>query len=164
MSKNVDWSQTYKSPMGKMATESYQDKVQKSVRFLHEQQKAEELLQKAMPVMKSLLMVRMTNKSPITVMRLLPYTTEELVQKKKWKGTPHEEIVGASYQTVQKALSPGTKLVFDRLDKSMNQLVFKTDRDEEVGIYLEEQQKLLTQTDIYEVVSGYINEGEMTNE
>lgn len=162
MGKQIDWSQTYKQPMGKRTT--YREKVQKSISQLEETQKAEQLLRKAMPLMKGLLLTRMTDKTEITVMRPFYFTSEELVHKKQYEGSPFEQIVGSEFRTVQKSLPIGTKLVFERLDKSMNQLIFRTEAGNELGIYLEEQDRLLTQTDIYEVVSKYLSEGETTNE
>ena len=64
------------------------------------------------------------------------------------------------FKSVTKVIQPGTELTFIALEKSLNQLWFKTNTGEEVGIHLDEQKVLLTQTDIYEVVSKALNEEE----
>ncbi len=64
------------------------------------------------------------------------------------------------FQSVQRVISPGTELTFIQLEKSMNQLWFKTNDGKEIGIYLEEQGNLMTQTDIYETVVRHLSNGE----
>lgn len=169
MSKKIDWSQTYTPKVGVITGGvgsrnkhgSMKESFAKSHEMLREQEKAEETLKKAFPIMSNILLQRMVEKRPLTVMRPLPYTTESL-------GGDEEEDDGfyanvkksenAQFKSVTKVIPPGTQLTFVQLEKSMNQLWFKTQTGEEVGIYVEEQNRLMTQTDIYEVVAKHLSE------
>lgn len=172
MSKKVDWSQNYTPAIpditqGKGATSKYRnmkEKFQKAYAEMEEQKEIERQYNEILPLMKSLLLVKMTNKTPLVVKRPLPYTTEAL-------GGQEDEDDGfyainksaeklPEFQSVQKVIQPGTELTFIQLEKSMNQLWFKTDSGEEIGIYLEEQGNLMTQTDIYETVVRHLSNGE----
>lgn len=169
MSKKVDWSQTYTPKVGNITrgnsrntSGSMKESFKKSYEQLHEQQKAEEMLKKAFPIMKNILLQRMMEKRTLTVMRPLPYTTEVLGGEEDddgfYNNVSKSENANAAFKSVTKMLQPGTELTFVQLEKSMNQLWFRTQDGQEVGIYLEEQNRLLTQTDIYEVVAKHLNE------
>lgn len=169
MSKVVDWNKTYK-PMsditkGKGSTSKFRsmkESFAQSHELMKAQEAAEETLRKAFPVMKSILLQRMVSKSPLKVMRPLAYTTETLSGDNDDDGFYMNSNAGqnATFKSVTRVLPVGTELTFVTLEKSMNQLWFKTDRGEEVGIYLDEQNRLLTQTDIYEIVSKAMNDEE----
>lgn len=168
MSKVVDWSKTFKPVIGDLkrgvnstnTSGSMKESFQKSYAQLQEQEKAEATLRKALPVMKGILLQRMTEKRPLIVMRPLPYTTETLGGDEEDDGFYSNMAKGenASFKSVTKVIPPGTELTFVTLEKSLNQLWFKTQKGEEIGIYLEEQNRLLTQTDIYEVVAKAMKE------
>jgi hypothetical protein len=168
MSKVVDWNKTYRPAVGditrgnnsKNTSASMKESFKKSYSQLMEQEQAEEALKKAMPVMKGILLQRMTEKRPLKVMRPLPYTTESLGGDEEDDGFYNNVVKGAnaSFKSITKVIPPGTELTFLTLEKSMNQLWFRTDKGEEIGIYLEEQNRLLTQTDIYEVVAKAMKE------
>lgn len=171
MSKTIDWNKTYKPLVGDLkrgvnsrnTSSSMKESFAKSHAQLLEQEKAEKTLRKAFPGMKAILLQRMVEKRPLKVMRPLPYTTETL-------GGMDEEDDGfysnmtkgenASFKSITKVIPPGTELTFVTLEKSMGQLWFKTEKGEEIGIHLEEQNRLLTQTDIYEVVAKAMSEEE----
>lgn len=162
MSKKIDWNSTYTPKVGDITrgvgnrntAGSMKDSFKKSYEQLFEQQKAEETLAKAMPVMNNILVDRMVNRRPLIVMRPLPYTTESLGGDEEDDGFYNNSIKGenATFKSITKVLPVGTQLTFIQLEKSMNQMWFKTQSGEEIGIYLEERNRLLTQTDIYEVV------------
>jgi hypothetical protein len=170
MSKSIDWSKTYTPKVGnvsgsKAATKlgssgSMKADFKKSYEQLYSQQHAEETLQKAFPIMSNILLQRMVEKRPLLVKRPLPYTTESLGGDEEDDGFYANTTKGANatFKSVTKVIPPGTQLTFMQLEKSMNQMWFKTDRGEEIGIYMEEQNRLMTQTDIYEVVAAYMNE------
>ena len=169
MSKKVDWSQTYKpaipditqAPGSTSKYRNMKEKFQKAYEDLAVQEKIQAEFNEKLPLLKSLLMVRMTDRTPMKVMRPLVYTTEVL-------STDQEEDDGfyamnksqerlPDFRSVQKVIEPGTELTFMHLEKSLNQLWFRTNEGEEVGIYLEEQTNLMTQTDIYESVVTFLN-------
>lgn len=171
MSKVVDWSRTFNPKVGniqrgignKNSSGSMKEKFAKGYDQMQEQEKAEETLRKSFPIMKSILLQRMVGKHPLKVMRPLPYTTETLGgNEDEDDGFYNNTVKGANatFKSVTKVLQPGTELTFITLEKSMNQLWFKTNTGEEIGIYLEEQNRLLTQTDIYEVVARGLPEEE----
>ena len=96
-------------------------------------------------------------------MRPLPYTTETLGWSEDGDDGFYNNTVkgeNATFKSITKVIPVGTELTFITLEKSMNQLWFKTNSGEEIGIYLEEQNRLLTQTDIYEVVKNGLPEEE----
>lgn len=168
MSKKIDWAQTYTPKVGnlkggigsKNKFGSMKESFAKSHEILREQERAEETLKKAFPIMSNILLQRMVSKSPIKVMRPLPYTTESLGGDEEDDGFYANVNKGenATFKSITKVIPPGTELTFVVLEKSMNQLWFKTQKGEDVGIYLEEQNRLMTQTDIYEVVAKHLNE------
>lgn len=163
MSKVIDWSKTFKPKVGnlkrghgnKNVADSMKEAFVKSYAQLEEQEKAEETLRKAFPVMKSMLLQRMVDHRPLKVMRPLRYTTESLGGEEEDDGFYSNTKGGesAAFKSVTKVLQPGTELTFLTLEKSMNQLWFRTNTGEEIGIYLEEQNGLLTQTDIADIVA-----------
>ena len=168
MSKVVDWSKTHNPKVGtiqrgvnnKNTAGSMKEAFAKSHAQLAEQEKANETLKKCFPIMKSILLQRMVSKNPLKVMRPLPYTTEVLGGEADDDGFYNNVSKGenAAFKSITKVLQPGTELTFITLEKSMNQLWFKTQTGEEVGIYLEEQNGLLTCTDIADIVQKGLNE------
>lgn len=171
MSKVVDWSKTFKPVVGDIkrgvnnrnTAGSMKEAFAKGHEMLVEQQRAEETLRKAMPLMHRILTARLVNRQPLKVMRPLPYTTEILGGEEEDDGFYSNMSKGEKipqFKSVTKVIQPGTELTFIALEKSLNQLWFKTNTGEEVGIHLDEQKVLLTQTDIYEVVSKALNEEE----
>ena len=169
MSKRLDWSQTYKPAIpditqGKGASSQYRsmkEKFAKAYEDLAVQEKIQKEFNEKLPMLKSLLMVRMTDRTPLTVMRPLVYTTEILSSDQEeddgFYAINKSEEKMPDFRSVQKVIEPGTKMTFMHLEKSLNQLWFMTDEGQEVGIYLEEQVNLMTQTDIYESVVSFLN-------
>lgn len=168
MSKVVDWNRTFKpiaSPLTKASQKmgssgNMKEDFKKSYQMLMEQEAAQETLKKAFPAMSAVLLNRMIEKRPLKVMRPLPYTTESLSGNEEDDGFYSSGGAGenVAFKSITKVIPVGTELTFITLEKSMNQLWFKTDKGEEVGIYLEEQSRLMTQTDIYEVVAKAMSE------
>lgn len=168
MSKKIDWSQTYTPKVGNIAGGlgsrnkfgSMKESFQKSHELLQEQRKAEETLQKAFPIMSNILVQRMVEKRPLIVIRPLPYTTETLGEDEEDDGfyASVKKSENAQFKSVTKVIPVGTQLTFMQLEKSMNQLWFKTDSGEEIGIYVDEKKQLMTHTDIYEIVAKHLSE------
>jgi hypothetical protein len=172
MSRTLDWSKTYKNPVGNIqrglknqnTAGSMREAFAKGQVDMAEQQKAMETLQKALPIMKNILLQRMTGHNPIRIVRPLPYTTESLdggnseEEDDGFYAIKKSESFNAKFKSIRKVIPVGTELTFMNLEKSMNQLWFKTDKGEEIGIYLEEQNNILIASDIYDLVSNTLTE------
>ena len=168
MSKTIDWSKTFNPKVGNIQrginntnkSGSMKEHFAKSYQQLEAQERAEKTLQKAMPIMQNILLQRMTGRNPIRVTRPLPYTTEVLGGNDEDDGFYSNSVKGenATFKSIVKVLQPGTELTFMNLEKSLNQMWFKTQTGEEVGIYVEEQNRLLTQTDIADLVAKSFQE------
>jgi hypothetical protein len=174
MSRSIDWTKTYKSPVGDIrrgnnnqnTAGSMKEAFAKGQVQLAEQEKANATLMKALPIMTNILLQRMVSGSPIKVMRPLPYTSERLAGSE-----PEEEDDGfyqikksesfsAKFESITKVIPPGTVLTFMTLEKSLNQLWFRTDKGEEVGIYLDERNRILVNSDICDLVQSYLAQDE----
>ena len=169
MTKVIDWEKTYKNPIGDITagigsqstSRNMKEAFAKSYTQLREDEKVQELMNEILPIAKGLLFTRMTEGTPLKVVRPLRYTTESL------GGQDEEEDDGfymvrksegfnAKYQSIVKTIRPGTELTFINLEKSMGQLWFRTNEGKEIGIYLQEQDGLLTQTDIFDIAKRYV--------
>jgi hypothetical protein len=174
MSRSIDWTKTYKSPVGDIrrgngnqnTAGSMKEAFAKGQVAMQEQEKANATLMKALPIMNNILLQRMVSGSPIKIVRPLPYTTERIAGQE-----PEEEDDGfyaikksgnfnAKFESITKVIPPGTQMVFMTLEKSLNQLWFKTDKGEEVGIYLDERNRILVNSDICDLVQGYLAQEE----
>jgi len=170
MSKTLDWSKTYKSPVGdirrghnnKNKFGSVREAVQAQAHQIQEREKAMENLNKAMPVLENILLQRMVGHNPIKIVRPLQFTTEILdngmesqEEDDGFYAIKKSEKFDAKFKSTVRTLRPGTELTFTHLEKSMNQMWFKTQTGEEIGIYVEEKKNLLVQSDIYDLVMAY---------
>jgi len=165
MSRVVDWSKTYSNPLENLKRGKYssgKEFFQQAYAREEEMRKAQETLQKALPVMQNILVQRMVERRPLKVIRPLQYTTEALNTEAPededdfYSVKKSDNTVNANFKSVVRTIPPGTELTFMNLEKSLNQLWFKTNTGEEVGIYVNEQVNLLTQTDIYQLVSQHL--------
>lgn len=163
MSKKVNWESFYKNPVPRNLSgisgaqgkySSGKERMLKAFAELSESQRIKENLQKMMPAMDQLLMIRMRNGTPLKVMRPLRYTTQEL-QKSSIQG----QTVGTHFIDVTKVVNPGTELVLKSLDAGLNQFIFKASNGEEIEMNYAEKINLLTQTDIYETVLEFFKKG-----
>jgi len=153
MSKKIDWGKTYKPVIGDCkrgvnSNSKYGNMKERWAKAIEEQeqmQKAQADYMEKKPTLDALLMVRIKEKTPIKILKSMSYTDEEL----------RESTQGASFTSVQRNLSAGTELVFDHWDKIMNQLIFKSQDDNEYAIYNTEIDKLVFNSDIYKVVNEY---------
>lgn len=174
MSRTVDWSKTYKSPVGDIrrgngnrnTAGSMKEAFAKGQEQMAEHERAQETLRKSLPVMQNILAQRMVSRSPIKIMRPLPYTTERLAGNEPdeeddgFYAIKKSEKMNAKFESITKIIPPGTILTFMTLEKSLNQLWFKTDKGDEVGIYLDEQDRIMVQSDICDLVQNYLAQDE----
>lgn len=165
MSKKIDWNSTYTEPFrrnlsgqsgarGKYG--SGKEKMQKAFADMKEQEVIKENLNKMLPAMQQLLLIRMKNKTPLKVMRPLRYTTHELQ-----KGNIQGQAVATHFVDVVKVINPGTELVLKSLDHNLQQFIFQTSNGEEIEMNYAEQENLLMQTDVYETVCNLTKQGEL---
>jgi hypothetical protein len=167
LNRPFDWSKTYKPLVGniqrglgsKNTSGSMKESFSKAFSQMEAMEATQELLNKAMPVMQNILLQRMVEKRPIRVVRPLRYTTEAMAGQTEeeddgFYAIKKSQSFNAKFQSVTRTIAPGTVLTFLTLEKSMNQMWFRTDRGEEIGIYVDEQKALLTQTDIYDLVTS----------
>lgn len=166
MSKKIDWDKTYKEPFrknlggGAPGTQgkysSGREMMEKSFQESLVQQEVEENLEKMLPAMEKLYVIRLHNHTPLKVMRPIIYQTSELQ-----KSTRGDEMVNGKYTDVQKRINPGTELMVKSINPSMQMLVFEDSRGEEIEISFSEQKKLIMNTDIYETVLDLYNKGQL---
>jgi hypothetical protein len=69
----------------------------------------------------------MSNNKPILVKSHITNQAEKFIKS--------QGGIGGRFSTVQEIINPGTVLTFIKFEKSMNQFVFKDQKDEEVVIY-----------------------------
>ena len=129
----------------------------------------ESKLEKMIPIMKNLFIIKLAQRTPIKITKSFTYTTESLggqeEEEDDFYHVRKSEKAVPKFETIRKTVRPGTELTFLNLEKSMNQIWFKTSDGKELGIYLEEQNNLMKCSEIYDVVLDYLNnEGETINE
>ncbi len=126
----IDWSKTYRNPVGditrgansKNVAGSMREAFQKGQVQQVEVEKAQQLLAKALPIMENILLQRMVEKRPITLTRSLAYTTEVMqgqeTQDEEDDGfyairkSNSGESFNSKFISVRKTLPAGTVLTF----------------------------------------------------
>ena len=154
MSKVIDWASTYNNRVGNHT--SFRLKFERVQEQIKEMQVRQEKFQKALPFLEKQFLNRLLSKQAIRVTRALPYTAVVMQSEDEeddgfYKVRKSENFSSQFVEKV-KTIPVGTNLTFVQFEKSMGQLWFKTDSGEEVGIYLNDKQNLMTHTDIYDVV------------
>lgn len=157
MSKTINWNKTYTDPIRRknIAGESVsiKDRLSKAYEQERRQKVSKDELQKMMPAMEQLLMIRIKNKTPLKVLRPIQYQTSEL-QKSEFNG----EMMNGKYIDVTKVIKPGQTLLFELHDKTMQQLIFKSEQtNEEIPLSYSDARQLMMQTDIYETIYNLLN-------
>lgn len=160
MSKKVVWPEP-KITSAKRAPgtySSFRELVQKSEVLRLEQEQAEAFLQKAFPVMLTLLEYRLANQEPLMVMRPLRYQTSEIPGEEEDDGfyNVRKSEAPPKYVDTVKTIMPGTQLMLKALDTSLQEFVFVDALGKEYALNFVERNNLMTQTDIYEAAKNYM--------
>ncbi len=171
MKKKVSWPEaSVHSPLKKSGSYgSYREFLAKANELQAEQQQAIDYLTKAMPAMVKLLEMKIMNKEPLIVMRPLHYQTSDFAKSQ------HDEIDDSFYNTKKsdnggdpgkfvdmiKVINPGTQLMFKSLDPHLQEFIFEDAMGKEHAISFDDRNKILTQTNIFETVRQYFEEGEL---
>lgn len=167
MSKKINWDKLFKNPIprnvSKNSKNQYSSGKEKMQKAFVEMQKAEQIqadLNKMMPAMNQLLLIRMKNKTPLKIMRPLRYTTSVWSNEDEdddgfYKSSSNVSI--PKFVDKVKVLKPGTEIILKSLDPQLNQFIFSTSLGEEIELNYNEKMNILTQTDIYESVLNFMN-------
>lgn len=132
MSKKVDWSMTYKGALrgnrGKYGSFGEMLKKAQEQREVNEQK--QELFKALEPELRKALLDKMVGKEVILVLQPFNNIAEQLVKSS----------YGMGYQTVEEQIPAGTKLIYQKWDKTMGQWIFKAQTDgvgegPEIAIY-----------------------------
>lgn len=123
-----------------------------------EQEKATSYLLKAMPAMLKALEMRISSGQPLYVMRPLRYTTSMLKSQleddldKSFYNTSKTQG-NDSFVTTVRVINPGTQLILKSLDPHMKEFIFNDGEGKEHAISYDDRNALMTQTDIFEMIS-----------
>lgn len=125
---SIDWSKTYKGALrgsrGKFG--SYAEMLQHQQARREEIKKSQEAFKAIEPMLKEMLLDHMVNRKTIRVLAPIKYYTEKM----------NKSDTGASFSNDLDVIPAGTELVFQRLDKTMGQWIFKsTTSEKEYEIY-----------------------------
>jgi hypothetical protein len=153
MKKTVNWPAP-KVTSAKRAAGSYgsfKEFAQKADALAQEQERAQEYLGKAFPVMLKLLEYRLRNQEPLIVMRPLRYQTSEMEKS----DDPRSTRIGKFVDRIA-VINPGTQLVLKAIDPTLQEFVFEDAQKREYALNFVERNNLMTQTDIYETVRNYL--------
>ena len=121
---------------------------------------SKEIFAEIMPLVKSLMIVRMAERTPIKLSKAFTYYVEELNTAED-DGFYNIKKSDAQFVTKPKILSPGTELTFINIEKSLNQMWFKTNKNEEIGIYLDQREEFLKSTDMFDLIYNLYLKGEI---
>lgn len=164
MSKKVIWED---KPIGRPAGtyRTYADFVKKAETLRVEQEEAQAYLLKALPAMKKLLEIRFASHEPLTVIRPLRYQTSVL------ESTLRDDIDKSFYNErnarpdkfviVTNTVVPGTQLILKGVDPNLREFIFKDALGVEHCISYDEQNALMTQTDVFETVRDLFEGGKL---
>lgn len=146
MSKKVDWDKISTPIIRKLSPNNKYSSGKEMLLKAYEESQAQENLVKSMaemkPAMQQLLMIRYKNQTPLTVMRSFTYISDELVKSHN----------SASYQETMKRVNAGTQLLLKSLDSTSQIFILEDETGAEIELAYNEYEKLLVNTDIYEVV------------
>ncbi len=168
--KKVDWNSSYK-PFGSQTVSGAQPKYSSGREYLakgleleKEQNTIKENFKKAFPVLEALLKSRMESRTPIVVLRPFQYMTSEIVhnyqqvEDRENGGWKNGEVINSAFRDVKKSLRPGTKLTLRGLDHNLQEFIFEDQNGNEVVLPYNAKNGLMTQTNIYEDVTKFMNE------
>ena len=146
---------------------SFSELMAKSNKMRLEQQKAQELLQKAFPGMLKLLEIKLSNNEPLTVMRPLQYQTSKLSKSDDGMDDLDRAFYNTSkrkdsedvgkFTDVMITIKPGTQLMLKGIDVPMREFLFEDSNGKKHDINFDDRNKLMTQTDIYETILKLMN-------
>lgn len=147
MSKKVDWDKISTPVVRKLSPGGKYSSGKEMLLKAYEENQAQENLIKSMaemkPAMQQLLMIRYKNQTPLKVMRSFTYISDELVKSARG---------GVSYQEALKRVNAGTELLLKSLDATSQIFILEDETGTEIELAYNEYEKLLINTDIYEVV------------
>jgi|GEM_PF-5044515 hypothetical protein len=150
--KKVVWDANIS--MGKKSKySSIGDFVKKSEDFHREQSRSQEYLAKAYVPMVKLLEMRLTKGLPLTVMRPLVYTTDEMQGSDGFYANSSPK-----FTTVKKSIFPGTQIILKEIDSGMKEFIFEDALGKSHNISFDEKALLMTQTDIFEELDKILSE------
>lgn len=148
---------------------SLKDQLAKAYQVEAEQEKAQMYLRKAMAPMLELLKIRLTNKTPLIVMRPIQYQTSKLSNEVKKSSQVSDEVNDSFYNSkkeptqesvnfvdVVETIYPGTQLIFKSLDAGLQEFKFEDPMGNSYNLSYIYKDKLLTCTDIFETVQKYL--------
>ncbi len=148
MSKKINWQNgKYSSSVKSGTYRSMKDKFAKSADEQREYEQIQAHREQLLPVMSELLKIRMLDRTPLNVMRPLNYQTSELQKSDR----------GGRFVDTVKQITPGSQLIFKNMNQTMQYFLFEDARTgQEHEISFVDREKLMTQTDIYNVASKYL--------
>lgn len=153
-------------PVPKGGYSSMKEKLAKANALRLEQELAQQYLQTIKPALQKVLEFRLAKGEPLIVMRPLRYQTsllksqmeDEIDRSFYNQGSSQNE--NDSFVDVMQTINPGTRLVLKSLDPNLREFIFKDGEGREHPISYDDQNKLLTQTDIFETVREYLSKQE----
>lgn len=123
---------------------SGKDMLKKSFEMAKQMEEIEKNMKELLPVMSKLFEIRLQNRTPLKVMRPINYETCEMVKSEKNEG----------YVNTWKTIHTGDELLLKSFDHNCHLFIFTNRAGEELEIAYTDYQKLLTNSDIYEVCSS----------
>lgn len=174
MEKKLNWNLISEShgsrPLpgapGQPKYRSGREYLQKGLEMEKQQKEAQAQMALAQPLLETLLKSRMESNTPIIVRRPLDFVVSELVHNynQSWDdasgGWINGEVRDSSFQDVRKSVAIGTELILKSLDPNLQEFIFQDQNQNEVVVPYGAKQGLLMQTNIYEDVLGFLNQGE----
>ena len=134
------------------------------------QQNQQELLQKAQPLMETLLKSRLASKTPLLIVTPLSYQTNEMVttynqMEDRVNGGWMDDLDNprnSFFRDVQKSIYPGTQLILKSLDPNLQEFIFEDQNGKEVVIPYAAKQQLMVNSNILNDVNEFLHttEGE----
>ena len=149
MVKKIDWSLTYKEPLHRTVDRSGKytsgkDMLAKSFELAKKQEEIQAYSKSLMPAMQKLFEIRAMNGSPLKVLRPIHYQTTELVKSERGEG----------FVETVKTIHAGDEILLKSIDPNLQVYIFTNKKGEELEICYSDTEKLLTNSDIYEVCSS----------
>ena len=165
MKKVVKWTEPVlqKNFVGGVKPRTFKELWDRGQKLEKEQQEAFEYMNKAMPVMVTLLEYKLMHREPLVVMRPLVYQTSDLESKQDEDGFYNVRKSGREkFVDVKRTIMPWTQLLLKGLDPTLQEFIFEDGTGKEHSISYMDRDKLLTQTSIFEEIKAYFegNKGE----
>ena len=157
MKKSVAWNQT----IGHKNPASLEARVNEHQKVVDTNLKAQNFLRKAFEPMRALLEVRLKNRTPLRVMRPLVYDSSVLAHQEEdddfYVVKKSESALGTFVDT-KIQIPVGETLLFKSLYPAMREFIFEDSKGKEHVISYDQQNLLMTQTDIYETVREFMGD------